>query len=150
MPWNDLANNQMVSFTDAQTSGFSLKPGQSQVTSNQCMTKDEITTKYYVAVSGYSGNQLVPKSDWAPSSFIQFRSLERLTSGSVCVFGLTYPNTSYTAEQYVVLGTIVYDNEALTIPFNGNDFWFGFAATSGAAYQINSSGQVIDEVNCGF
>jgi len=53
MAWSDVQSNQMVSFTDAQTSGFSLKPGQSHVTSNQCMTKDEITTKYYVSVSGY-------------------------------------------------------------------------------------------------
>lgn len=151
MAWADLASNQMVSFTDAQTSGFSLKSGQSHVTSNQCMTSSDITTKYNVVINGsYASNQLVPKIDWGSSSFIQYRSAERLTSGSVCVLGLTYPNTSYATEQYVVLGTILYNDEALTIPFNGGGYWFGFAATSGVAYQINSSGQVIDEVNCNF
>lgn len=29
MPWNDLLSNQMVSFTDAQGGGFTLKAGQS-------------------------------------------------------------------------------------------------------------------------
>jgi hypothetical protein len=62
MPWNDLASNQMVSFTDAQTSGFTLKSGQSHVTSNQCMTRLDIVTKYNVSISGYADNQLVPKS----------------------------------------------------------------------------------------
>ena len=62
MAWEDLANNQMVSFTDAQTSGFSLKSGQSHVTSNQCMTRLDIVTKYNVSISGYADNQLVPKS----------------------------------------------------------------------------------------
>lgn len=150
MSWAALANNQMVTFTNAQTSPFSLKSGQSPVTSNQCMTKANILEKYNVTISGYANNQLVPKIDWNPSSFIQPRSPERLTSGSVCVFGLTYPFTSYASEQYIVLGTIVYNDEALTIPFNGADFWFGFSATSGVAYQINSSGQVIDEVSCMF
>jgi hypothetical protein len=62
MPWNDLASNEMVSFTDAQTSGFTLKSGQSHVTSNQCMTRFDFITKYNVTISGYSDNQLVPKS----------------------------------------------------------------------------------------
>jgi hypothetical protein len=67
MPWNDLASNQMVSFIDAQTSGFPLKSGQSHVTSNQCMTKSEILTKYNVTISGYDDNQLVPKNGWVGS-----------------------------------------------------------------------------------
>jgi hypothetical protein len=65
MPWNDLASNQMVSYTDAQTSGATLKSGQSQVTSNQCMTSSDITTKYNVTISGsFASNQLVPKGSW--------------------------------------------------------------------------------------
>ena len=72
MAWNDVASNQMVSFTDAQASGFTLKSGQSQVTSNQCMTKAEILAKYNVSatnISGYANNQLVPKGAWVASGF---------------------------------------------------------------------------------
>lgn len=69
MAWNDLTDTQMVSYTDAQTSGFPLKSGQSNVTSNQCMTKLDITTKYNVNISGYTDNQLVPKSAWVASEF---------------------------------------------------------------------------------
>jgi len=66
MPWNDLASNQMVSYTDAQTSGATLKSGQSQFTSNQCMTRLDIVTKYNVIISDilFANNQLVPKGSW--------------------------------------------------------------------------------------
>lgn len=46
MSWAGLASNQMVSYTDAQGGGFTLQPGQSSVTSNQCMTKNDALTKY--------------------------------------------------------------------------------------------------------
>ena len=71
MPWNDLASNQMVSFTDAQGGGFTLQSGQSSVTSNQCMTKSDATTKYVLDTSyltSYASNQLIPKSVWVAGS----------------------------------------------------------------------------------
>lgn len=67
MPWATLASNQMVSYTDAQGGGFTLQPGQSAVTSNQCMTKTDATTKYVLDTSyltAYASNQLIPKSVW--------------------------------------------------------------------------------------
>lgn len=72
MAWSDLSSNQMVSFTDAQSSPFYLKPGQSHVTSNQCMTKDEAYTKYTIdfsSLSSYASNQLIPKSVWVNGLF---------------------------------------------------------------------------------
>lgn len=67
MAFSNLASNQMVSFTEAQSSGFSLNVNQSQETSNKCMTKDETLAKYNLnasLMSTYSSNQLVPKSVW--------------------------------------------------------------------------------------
>jgi uncharacterized protein (TIGR02145 family) len=67
MAWNDLLANQMVSFTDAQGSGFDLKSGQSAVTSDKIMTKSDILTKYDIASDNfdtYANNQLVPKNSW--------------------------------------------------------------------------------------
>lgn len=67
MPWATLASNQMVSYTDAQGGGFTLQPSQSAVTSNQCMTKTDATTKYVLDTSyltAYASNQLIPKSVW--------------------------------------------------------------------------------------
>lgn len=72
MAFSDLASNQMVTFTDAQSSGFALNSGQSHVTSNQCMTKSDALTKYNLdasAMSSYANNQLVPKSTWVISEF---------------------------------------------------------------------------------
>lgn len=61
------APNQMVSFTQAQSLGFALNPGQNHITSNQCLTKTQALTKYNLdasAMSSYSSNQLVPRSAW--------------------------------------------------------------------------------------
>jgi hypothetical protein len=67
MAWADLASNQMVSYTDAQGGGFTLKSGQSSITSNQCMTKNDALAKYVLDsayMTSYASNQLVPKSTW--------------------------------------------------------------------------------------
>jgi uncharacterized delta-60 repeat protein len=73
MPWNDLLSNQMVSFTDAQGGGFTLKAGQSNVNSLQCMTKAEALAKYNLVTANmdaYTNTQLVPKIAWVPSNCI--------------------------------------------------------------------------------
>lgn len=62
------ASNEMVTFTQAQSLGFSLNSGQSHVTSSECMTKTQALAKYNLdasAMSAYASNQLVPKSAWA-------------------------------------------------------------------------------------
>ena len=67
MAFADLASNEMVTFTNAATGGFTLNAGQSNVTSNECMTKTQALTKYNLsasAMSSYASNQLVPKSGW--------------------------------------------------------------------------------------
>jgi hypothetical protein len=98
MAWGDLANNQMVSFTDAQGGGFTLQSGQSNVTSNQCMTKSEALAKYILDASymdSYAPNQLVPKSTWVEGSaetavYIQNQS----TSGMVTVYDVSIDGVS--------------------------------------------------------
>jgi len=72
MAWNDLLANQMISFTDAQGGGFTLKSGQSSVTSNQCMDKTAALAKYNLnttSMLSYSALQLVPKSAWVSAGF---------------------------------------------------------------------------------
>jgi hypothetical protein len=87
MPWNDLANNQMVSYSDARTSPFVLKPGQAPVESNQCMTRLDIVTKYNVQ-SGLPDNQLVPKSAWVASNSAVFTPpAVGNTSGTLSILG---------------------------------------------------------------
>ena len=62
MAWSNLSSNQFVSYTDAQTSGISTKT--TLPTSNQWMTKDNVTTYLNVNTSyltSYTSNQFVPK-----------------------------------------------------------------------------------------
>jgi len=77
--------NQMVTFTQAQSLGFSLNSGQSNVDSIECMTKDQALAKYNLdasAMSAYVSNQLVPRSVWIAgiSNSISFSNL--VSSGS--------------------------------------------------------------------
>lgn len=67
MSWTGLTGNQMVTFTDAQSGGFTLNAGQSAVSTLECMTKSQALTKYNLdtaSMSAYANNQLVPKSAW--------------------------------------------------------------------------------------
>ena len=67
MAWSGITNNQMVTYTDAQTSGLPLMASQSHVSSNKCMIKSEILLKYDIKtnlLSGFTNNQLVPKVNW--------------------------------------------------------------------------------------
>jgi hypothetical protein len=63
----------MVSFTDAQTSPFTLNPGQSYVTSNKCMTKLEALTMFGLEAGfmmTYGPDQLVPKVQWVATELV--------------------------------------------------------------------------------
>lgn len=84
------ASNQMVTFTQAQSLGFGLNPGQSSVNSTECLTKAQALAKYNLdanSMSAYASNQLVPRSVWVtgpdlqPPSY-QFASLNY--TGSTC------------------------------------------------------------------
>lgn len=46
MAWGDIGADDLVSFTNMQTSGISLNAGQTASTSNDIMTKSSATTKY--------------------------------------------------------------------------------------------------------
>lgn len=64
--WSSLQSNQIPTWTNYQSSGLSLKSGQSHVTSNYCPTKAEILAKYEIddsVLTLFSNNQLVPKAN---------------------------------------------------------------------------------------
>ena len=117
MSWAGLASNQMVSYTDAQGGGFTLQSGQSSVTSNQCMTKDDALTKYVLDSSymtSYASNQLVPKSVWVAGgiTYTQIFNLYNDPCGTTVTIylgsdGKYYSNTSgslYTGFVYEFIG----------------------------------------------
>jgi hypothetical protein len=89
MAWNNLSPFQIANFTDIQTSGFSLLPGQSHITSNKCMTRSEIMSKYDVWVSNaYASNQIIPKRN---INFLRYDTLYVGKSGSM--YGYRHPDT---------------------------------------------------------
>lgn len=63
--WKDVLDNQMITFTDLQTSGLVLNNGQSPITSLQCITRSQIQVMYNVDIAKlqiFANNQLIPKT----------------------------------------------------------------------------------------
>ncbi len=149
------ASNQMVTFTAAQSLGFSLNAGQSHVTSNQCMTKNDALTKYNLsasAMSAYASNQLVPRSVWVSgASYVEYvRTAGYMTGILVCPqFG------NYVGSVFRQNGTGRYfTNSSLTTPFNGNNLYYGLGYVNDGSYynniQIDNNGYETNGYDCGF
>lgn len=141
--------NQMVSFTEAQSLGFSLKSGQSHVTSNQCMTKSEALAKYNVdasAMSSYANNQLVPRSVWfnAVPSYYHFVAGSFSTRAEACDYDNDYI-ALYTSSSTIENGIHFFTNSSLTTQFHGTG---SFYISEGKTFQINGAGGVANIINC--
>jgi hypothetical protein len=144
MAWSDLADNQMVSFNDAQSSGASLKAGQSHVNSDKCMTRLEIVTKYNVELSDvlFADNQLCTKFSWGIyGSNSSFSSLNQNIPYMI-LYGMgADPN----GDVYAVSSTgQIYQQTGGTGNFSllshySNRFWSGITFTSnGDAYTCDT------------
>lgn len=172
MPWNNLANNQMVSYTDAQGGGFTLKPGQSAVTSNQMMDKTAALAKYNLNVpsmSTYGALQLVPKSAWVIAGTFAIFSFDTTNAGYQYDAKYTsyvfpdydfnlgsYQNDSrfvpvYSPDTTLVIGSYIYLDAAGTSPIcpgEGGDYWYqrygGFPGSNPhpLIYKIDINSQV--------
>ena len=120
MSWSGLASNQMVTFTNAQGGGFTLNPGQSNVTSNQCMTKNDALTKYSLdasAMSAYANNELVPKSTWV-SAVVAYPYEVRLGNSNAEACS-AFTETVYSDSSTFVEGMVLYTTSALTTVVTG-------------------------------
>ena len=116
MAWSSLAANQIPTFTDLQTSGFSLNAGQSAVTSNECVTKANALAKYNLsstAMNAFASNQLVPKSAYASGAVTSYSYTVKLgtTLSNVCT---ATPTTVYSDSSTWVFGMGLYSDAALT------------------------------------
>jgi hypothetical protein len=120
MSWSGLASNQMVTFTDAQTSPFTLNAGQFPVTSNECMTKSQALTKYNLdasAMSAYANNQLVPKSVWV--SGVTAYSYEVRLGSSNAEACSAFTEIVYSDSSTFTIGMILYTTSDLTTVVTG-------------------------------
>ncbi|MEN9655845.1 MAG: hypothetical protein RL311_777 [Bacteroidota bacterium] len=148
------ASNQMITFTVAQSLGFSLNAGQSHVTSNQCMTKNDALTKYNLSassMSAYASNQLVPRSVWVSGlPYIQYnRTSGGLLASSECSKFGDWHTIVY---QQISTGRF-FTNSSLTTVFNGNNYWYLFYdSVSGNTSNLNidNSGYVSNSYDCLF
>lgn len=145
MAWSDLADNQAISFTDIQTSGFVLKTGESHVTSNQCMTRDDIVNKYYVNVTFTANNQLAVKALCLQTTYAYTLSAPYATAVEACAG--TTSRTRYSGDSPLVFESTIYLDAAKTMQLNGANNWFKVAGYT-TVFQINSTGLIVDTFNC--
>jgi hypothetical protein len=140
MSWSGLASNQMVTFTDAQTSPFTLNAGQFPVTSNECMTKLQALTKYNLdvsAMSAYANNQLVPKSVWQSAvSGLIFSVALGNSAAEAC--GSTFADV-YSNVLIFDPGITLYTDITLTTPVTG----FTRVVYEGDYFSLNSTTGVV-------
>jgi len=161
MAWNELSPNQMVSFTDAQSSPFLLNPGESSVTSNQCIDKATALTKYALsssAMDAYDSNQLVPKSVWFSSgggggggdlidSCVSM-DLGSFTSGQLyAVFSITFSIAPVSVTNFTVNITGLTSGFSTSKTLSTSDltsggvFWTGTTVPEiGSGYDVSESG----------
>lgn len=137
------ASNQMVTFTQAQSLGFSLNSGQSHVTSSECITKTQALAKYNLstsAMSAYATNQLVPRSAWvAGSPAITFTPItnyydDPCTATADMWIDNIVPSHYYSDNAGTLYNGYVYD----FMWFNGADYdWYEIHLVNGVIVSTN-------------
>ena len=172
MPWNTLANNQIVSFNNLRDA---VATGQFTALANIPISDEEITktdaSTYVNCWTGYSlfankaSNQLIAKRDLvttsttttttsAAVSYIYAGTANTYTSSSSACANKTCGRSYWLAAPTWSIGSTVYDNVGLTIKFNGGGNWIAVATSSGycsggwAAVQVDSNGVILSFVTC--
>lgn len=149
MAWSNVADNQMVSYTDALTSPFALNSGQANPGSNLCMTKNNAFTLYNLVTNAntnaLASNQLMQKSFWTgsilPYSYTliysyfddTFRGFE---SASVACSSNSIAMTVYSDSSTISVGMTLYDDVYGSSPFTGTSFNAPYPLTY---YKLNNS-----------
>ena len=159
MAWSNLAANQAVSFTDAQTGGFTLKPGQTNSGSNKCMTKAEAQAMYFLypdPMNNYTDNRLPPKSTWtaAPTS-TEVKTVYYYFNNAASVCNWTIQPAILTSQWVpgingLINGSIFYSSSSLSSPaYTAPDDskWY-FCLDGGVVkyYQMDSNGYNVKNV----
>jgi hypothetical protein len=145
MAFVDLASNEMVTFTNAATGGFTLNAGQSNVTSNECMTKTQALTKYNLsasAMSAYASNQLVPKSTWVNGiTYYAFCTnwISSTSAVGACSSTLV-TDTLYTTNSSGIINT----GDVAYYLFSGVYYPYDFNETPFASYNEGSTRKVLE------
>lgn len=150
MAFADLSPNQAVSFTDAQSGGFALKSGQSNATSNQCMTKNDALTKYNLSTSpmaSYVDNQLVPKNVWISGVVGNAITIYLGDHGSnaTCTFHPS-SNTVYSSSTIISQGIVLYNDVSMSSIYTSS--FTHYDTVSNSLFTVNASGVVSVLTSC--
>jgi hypothetical protein len=149
MAWGDLASNQMVSYNDASSGGFTLKPGQTNSSSPQCMTKNDAFTKYNLATTSntntVASNQLMRKDYWTAATVLPYSyTLYYQTQADVSLFGFTTSSaacssvspsiTVYSSSSTIAAGMALFYDQ-----YGNNQIYASSYAASDPYFKLNNS-----------
>jgi hypothetical protein len=156
MAYNDLANNQTVSYNNLQ-SGVNQGAFTAKTTipsSNKQVTKAEanIYVNINTSLSSYAAkasNRLITKQDLSGVTLTYYTwYISQPQTSSCSGFGY-YPITVYSNNPSFLSGAIFYTNTGLTDRFNGLDSWYMDSDfESGCTIQIGTLGQTIQQGCC--
>lgn len=145
MTWFDIAANDAVTFTELQSSGLTLKVGQSAITSTVCATKEELIAKYVVkettqTLVDKANNELVEKKDCIAVNTV----LPDCGYPTACHFNLPsnygiFGSVFYKTGLYNSDGTWNYSNDLAKPTLLTNNTAIGFNANSFHVTTIPSS-----------
>ena len=139
------ASNQMVTFTQAQSLGYTLNSGQSHTLTDKCMTKSEALAKYNLnasAMSSYASNQLVPKSVLMNvSNYYTYQISAGGCSDQIETINL------YSSSASIAVGMVFYTNTSLTNTYSGRSL-DRFYPNGNQLLAINDSGVLVAVDNC--
>lgn len=184
MSWAALANNQTVSFNNLQnavntgvfTAKTTIPVSVEQITKTDANTYVNINTSY-APYAAKAANQLVVKSDLVAAggtttttttttttstttttttaaAFAYGGTANLYKSSFLACNNINCGRTYWLASPSWSVGNTVYDNAALTIPFNGGGLWIGVATSTSycsggwAAIQVSAAGIILDFVPC--
>lgn len=149
MAWSDLNADDLVSFNNMQTSGISLKGGQSASSSNDIMTKDAANTKYILdqSVSTFAAkNNLdcVAKKDLVGATVYTYNV--RLSNNTALICG-ELPVDVYSTGTPFAPGIVLYTDSGVSTLLTGYSWIVG---ADSMIRDLNSSTGVLGPNSAGM
>jgi hypothetical protein len=149
MAWGDLASNQMVSYADATSGGFTIKPGQTNPGTLQCMTKSQAFDMYYLQTTAntntVASNQLMRKDYWTAATVLPYSyTLYYSVQADVSLFGFTTSSaacssvspsiTVYSSSSAIAAGMALFYDQ-----YGNNQIYASGYAASDPYFKLNDS-----------
>jgi hypothetical protein len=147
MNWVDILPNQCPTRQEAYGSPFPIRGGSNNLPfDSYCIQKFEILNKFVVKpgpLSGFTDNQLVPKSYWELDQTYEYEFGDLGEDGVGCV-PVYVVMKLYAYQKPLQNNVVMFSNSGGTETFDGGGFYYGCITVGeqGKSFEINSEGLI--------